>query len=232
MAFDSCKKTQQPLLVSSSLTIVNAINGAGTLVTNFDRNQALSYYKTAATIDSNSYFQFSGYRGKIPLQLVEYADTNKQVVNVDLNINPGSMQTLFLTGTINQPDTVLVKDQPPVYKLTDSLAGIRFANLMVGSGDISIDVLDGNQNIIVKKLAYKGITSFIPFDVKTNVPYTHSYVFEFRDAISGNLLYSYTLSQLNSLLFKNVTVVLTGVLSNGTQSAILINNYLLDLNRP
>lgn len=226
----SCKKTQQPLLTSSSLTIVNVVNNAGALVTNFDSNHRLTYYKTATIIDSNSYFQFSGYSGKIPLQLVQYADTTKQVLNIDLTITPGSMQTLFLTGTADRPDTILVKDQPPVYSLADSLAGIRFANLSPGSGDISINVLDGNQSVIVKKLPYKGVTTYIPFQDKANVPTKHLYVFEFRDAVSGNLLYSYTLGQLNGILLKNVTIALAGTQSNNTLSAMLINNYALDLN--
>lgn len=232
VSFASCKKTQLPHLTSSSLTIVNAINDAGTLVTNFDRNHKLSYYKTAATIDSNGYFEFSGYAGKLPLQLVQYSDTTHQVVNVDLNIQPGSMQTLFLTGTLAKPDTVLVKDNMPRYNLADSLAGIRFANLSPGSGNVSVDLQRSGQGVILKSLPYKGVTNFIPFPVKQNTPASRSYVFEFRDVVSGNLLATYTLNQSISILSKNVTIALTGIVNNGTQTVLLINNYLLDLGQP
>lgn len=230
-AFSSCRKTRQQPVVSSSLTIVNAISGSGTLATNFDRNQKLTYYKTAKTIDSNSYFQFSGYFGKVPLSLVQYADTTREVLAYDVTIDRGSMQTLFLTGTLDKPEPILVKDEPQVYKRSDSLAGVRFVNLLTGSKAVNITLLDDSSTVI-NSLNYKAVTGFMPFAVKKNLSLARSYTFEFKDSLTGKVFAAYTLSQLDSLLLKNVTIALVGQEDQNTASVLLINNYLLDLGTP
>ena len=62
-----------------------------------------------------------------------------------------------------------------------------------------------------------------------------SYVFEFRDAISGNLLASYTLSGVNTnsptvantVLFRNLTIALIGQPVGGkvSQTCIRVNSF-------
>jgi len=85
---------------------------------------------------------------------------------------------------------------------------------------------------VVADLAYKGITGFISFPATSAIS---SYVFEFRDALSGNLLASYTLSGVNTnsptvantVLFRNLTIGLIGQPAGGTvaQTCIRVNSF-------
>jgi len=78
----------------------------------------------------------------------------------------------------------------------------------------------------------KGMTGFMSFPATSTI---RSYVFKFRDAISGNLFASYMLSGVNTnsptaantVLFRNLTIVLIGQPPGGkvAQTCILVNSF-------
>lgn len=252
----SCKKQSIPPIGSvASLNIVNALPTSVALIpvqgttgpkyTNVlpSLPQYGSYqnFTGAQTVSYGSSFLIGPPSGSLQLYLVQRnADTivnhgqvSKFMFNQSLTLNVNKVYSLFIIGKdTTAPDYLFVQDTLPYH--ADSSAGIRFANLSTGSNPISVDIKGQANGSEVASLSYKGITSFKGYPT----PYTiSSYVFEFRDAASGTLLASYTLSGVNNgtgtnttantVRFNNLTLALIGQPSGGViaQKVIQINNY-------
>jgi hypothetical protein len=161
-----------------------------------------------------------------------------------LNFKPGSLYSLFITGTdTTNPDFLFVQDVLPV--IADSSVGIRFVNLSTGSNPISIN-LEGNANgSEVANLPYKGITNFKKY---INNSTTIDYLFVVRDASSGDSLTQFDFLASGSsnngygltdpsnspnnngtlLTFRSVTIAVYGsesINSNNPLSTMLIDDY-------
>ncbi|MFX1708940.1 hypothetical protein PV783_33550 [Chitinophaga sp. CC14] len=215
---------------SASLTMINAVVGNSSLVTNFNGSNPFDYYLAnriyykAFNENNNCYTQFSGSQ---PLALYQYPDTTEKSVplfNLVLDLPLGSIHTLFLTGTVTAPDTLFVKDDLPYQLTTDSSMGIRFVNLSPGSNDISINIKGQTGAPEVARLPYKGSTIFKDYSAGFEVP---DYEFEFRDAASGALLGSYitvgiyhqTTVWAHPWMYKNFTLALVGLPGGAGTSA-------------
>jgi len=238
----ACKK-DKGLNVSkastSSLTVINALIDTGSasiqLLPNFQSNVTINYNAAnayGASIPTGYFIEYSSYSGNVPLSLANYPDTAHIIYNLNLNLPIYSIHSLFLTGTITNPDYLLTTDKLPIHK--DSTTGIRFVNLSTGSSPVSVDIQGDANGSEVASLVYKGITDFKTYAANSSA---NDYTFEFRDAASGTLLANYTMPSFNPVdnngnpsqyLFKNVTIVLFG-LPNGSGSAaqqtMLVNNY-------
>lgn len=133
-----------------------------------------------------------------------------------LTIGNNDNYSLFLTGTSpTSVDNVLIKENYK-YAYSDSVCGVRFINLAPSSNPVSVDIKGQANGSEVASLAYKAYTGFNPHPALGSTP---SYVFEFRDAATGNLLTTYTLA---TPYFHNVTLCLRGLTGNGV---IRTNNY-------
>ncbi|UKT64979.1 hypothetical protein [Pedobacter mucosus] len=227
--FSSCKKEDEQIKESSSLTIVNAISGGGTLVANFNANNKLQYYKTAQQIpaynSATPFFQFQGYTGSFPISIYQFTDTLNSVYSGRINITPGGIHSLFLTGTSAAVDTIFTRDKIPLLVAADSLIGVRFVNASKGSMPLSINL--GNQISIPieASLPYKGVSAFKTYSLKKSVT---GYNFEVREASTSKLIATYTLNSLTTLPNRNFTLVLRGF-PGGTganaQSVFMVKNY-------
>jgi hypothetical protein len=222
-ALFSCVKSNNPP-GTASLTIVNAVAGSNPLYTNFSTTQALEWYFAAAQISFGSSEEFSSFSGH--QQLALYQDTLAQsapLYNLTLNLPIGTIHSLFLTGTTSAPDTMTTVDAPPYHPASDSSMGIRFVNLSPGSAPVSVDIQGEANGSEAPGLPYKSITAFKDYPVTSAVS---AYTFEFRDAASGTLLASYTIS---STPYFNYTIALEGLPGVGpgptAQAAYVINNF-------
>jgi len=228
----ACKKENATPIPSSSLTIVNAMWGSDTLVTNFNPGSKVDSfsYRTAGYIIPDFYREFSGYFGNVRLTLSQIDDTANTVYNGAFNIASGSTHTLFIAGSPAAPDSLFVTDLVPVIK--DTSFGIRFVNLLSGNIAVSVAVTGGST--LSSNLAYKGVTPWqLMPGAAVNAVYP-SYTFEFRNASTSLLLASQTIVPVNpgtvngSIYAQSMTLVLkgnpdsTGI--NGP-STILVNNY-------
>ena len=148
-----------------------------------------------------------------------------------LNFTAGNLYSLFIAGAdTTSPDYLFVQDT--VTQRTDSTAGIRFVNLSAGSNLVSIDIKGQANGGVISALAYKATTGFMSFPATSAIS---SYIFEFRDAVNGNLLASYTLSGVNTqsptvantVLFRNLTICLIGQPAGGAvaQTCIRVNSF-------
>jgi len=232
----ACKKNADlPASAVASLSFVNATIGSAPLATRFnDQTIIFSSLSAANKINYGASNLFSPIAGTNSISFIQATDTTHSLFAGTLNLQTNGVYSLYLTGTTAQPDTLFFQEQLPVYKVTDSVAGIRFVNLSPGSTPVSVNIKGQTNGSEVSSLSYKGRTAFKAYQADHNIA---SYIFEFRNASSGALLATYTLSGVNNstgtntvantVRFHNLTIALIGQPAGGTvaQSAMLIPNY-------
>jgi len=227
----SCSKGSK-LKGVASLTIVNAVaDSEPSLIPNFSGTDPLTWYINGYKLGYGATMLTGSYSGKLKLGIYHYPDTSVHTIplyNLSLDIPVGTVHTLFLSGTINSPDTLFTMDILPYHPPSDSSVGIRFVNLSKGSTPVSVNIAGAAQGSEVSSLPYKGITAF------TNYPATAAvsdYTFEFRDASSGTLIGAYNLNGVNDTFsntrrFRDLTIALLGIRDDpATQKIILIEAY-------
>ena len=226
------KQFSEPVYPVAALNVVNALPTSAPLILvqgsissvigDFSNISALSYGNTFVLTPmkgSEAFYavQQNGDTASVSPQGGDFIFSGK------LSFTAGNLYSLFITGadTAN-PDYLFVQDIPLVH--TDSTLGIRFVNLSTGSNAVNVDIQGQPNGGVVSSLAYKSITAFQNFPATSSIS---SYMFEFRDAASGNLLASYTLGGVHTILFKNMTIALIGQPAGGmvAQTCILENNF-------
>lgn len=239
LSLSACSKTNAPA-GTASLTLINAVVGSKPLVTNFSDQDSITYYYNAMQVLYNVFNplnQVNSYSGIQHIRLYQYPDTGAKaspLYNLTLDLPIGSIHTLFLTGTISQPDSLLTTDILPYHSVADSSLSVRFVNLCPGSAPVSIDLVGQPNGSEVASLSYKGISSFINYPANAA---TTSYTFEFRDKTSGSLLGTYTMTGLdnnsgsnsmnNKWRYRDFTLALVGKpggTGNSAQQILLIIN--------
>jgi hypothetical protein len=232
VAISSCKKDEEVLQAPATLTIVNGIAGITPLVTNFHNDTKLDYYKTAQQIAAYASVRYTGYVGDYNLGLYRLTDTTKVYYQYNLNLEQNSIKSLYLAGTVAEPESFITSEKIPIYKPDENTIGIRFVNLSKGSGLVNV-VLRTPSKILVTNIDYKGVTDFqsvIP-SVPVGTGLANS-IFDFKDAVTGVTIASYTFSYvattLQPYLNRNITVVLRGVRgATGTSApgAFQVDNF-------
>lgn len=237
----SCSKENSPSpSAAASLNVVNALpTSAPLILLQGSITQEIGHFYGIGALSYGTTTVLTPKSGSESLYVLQKdADTSsvtdqggEYMFNSLLKFTAGNLYSLFITGTdTTSPDYLFVQDA--VTQRTDSTAGIRFVNLSAGSNPVSIDIKGQANGGVLPSLAYKSITSFMSFPATSTIS---SYVFEFRDAASGNLLASYTLSGVNTnsptvantVLFRNLTIALIGQPTGGkvAQTCIRVNSF-------
>jgi len=203
----------------SAITVVNAVVNSNPLIADFSGVDSVSaYYSTTQQIGYGSYWEYSIPSNKTPAVVYQISDTNTAFYKNTLVLQASASYSLFLSGPdTTHIDTLLTQDQPPYHSNSDSTDGIRFINLSPGGNPISVNI-EGNPNgSEVSSLAYQSITSFKSYPAILSIT---QYNFEIRDAVSGDLLTTFTYSVVP---FQNVTIVVNGI--SGETGAFIVNNF-------
>ena len=233
----ACKKASvPPTSATAAFNFVNAMIGVSPLVVQFNNRPVI--FSTLATSNKLNYGAanlFSPLNGNVTIAFIQSTDTTHTLFKGTFELQNYNAYSFFLTGNVNQPDTMLVHDQLPYYAPSDSVGGVRFVNLSTGSNPVSVDIKGQPNGSEVQSLSYKAITGFKAYPATSKVS---SYIFEFRDTASGSLLTSYTFSGVNNstgtntttntFRFKNLTLALIGQpggTGTAAQRILLINNY-------
>ena len=225
--FMGCLKIAGPS-GTASVTIVNAVVNSYPLVTNFTPTpngskvqDSFVYYHSALQIGYGSGSEVSSYSGNVSLSLSQISDTTSDLWSGTFNLSVGSVHTFILTGADTlHIDTLFTTDNIPYYPFAgDSVTGVRFLHASPGSS-IMVDIQGQVPMAFNTSLAYKAVSGFQSFPA-TEAYQAAGYVFEFRDATSGNILASYPLSVAP---FKSQTLVFCGSPASG-QEAISVANY-------
>lgn len=231
----SCKKDER-LTGTASLTIVNLMRGAPTIVANFKGTDPIEYYGAPFLyFNTFTYYQnrFNSNSGIQTIGFFNYPDTtdkSKPALMCTLDLPIASINSLFLIGTLNQPDTIFIRDQVPYIPITDSSGGFRFVNALANSGPVSVNIKDAT-GFLASSLSYKAATGFIKLPVKPGIV---DYTFEFRDAGTGTLITSYTTpymdlykpGEVNYYMWRSNTMVLAGDKNQtGSFGPAIVRNY-------
>jgi hypothetical protein len=142
--------------------------------------------------------QFNSYAGDQPIVLYNNNDTTSKsqpVFDLQVNLPVSSISSLFLTGSLADPDSLFTRDHLPYHPSTDSSMGIRFVNLSPGNMKLSVNLAGETHGSEVSGLQYKGITGFTNYPVTEGV---EEYNYEFRDASNGDLITTFTIDVRNS----------------------------------
>jgi hypothetical protein len=210
LGFFSCNKSGVTAIPVSSLEIINAISASPGAQLNANPNAV--YY--------GSYGQFGILAGSSTgIYVFPTGDSLHPYVNTSLAAVSGGIYSLYLTGT-DQQAALLLKDTIPSY--TDSSTGFRFINLSPGSSPLSINIQGNYAGTIAGSLAYKAITSFGTYSANSDVLNNGGYTFEIRNAADSTLL---TTVQVTPPVFKNQTIAIEGLVSDGSINAVVVNNY-------
>jgi hypothetical protein len=234
----------------AAITIVNAIPTTNFIIPILNTFSPVpDYFYNAEQIYYGNFLEYSPPGGHDTIYVVHDNDT----VDISLksatltysgilNLNTGSIYSLFLTGAdTTSPDYLFTIDSLPYHTSVDSTVGIRFVNLSTGSNPISINLEGSPNGSEVGNLAYKGITAFK--DYTCNSTTTNSgYLFVVRDMVTGDSLISFGINGVGSgngiglidpnngkpLIFKNVTIAVYGSenpASSYSLSMMLIDDY-------
>lgn len=217
----ACAKNRINRPGSASLLVFHGVAGGNMMKTVFT-TQTPSLFLTVNNLlygtFSPSSNLYSPIAGTHPLYLFQIPDTlqkSEPLFKINLDLPVGSMQSLFLAGTPAAPEYVLVRDEPLTFMATDSAMGIRFVNLLSDRIHVNINLSQTSPGSEVADLAFTGVTEFKKYAVRRNVA---DYVFEFRNAATGDLIASFTTSGIandgkltpNTWIYKNMAFALVG----------------------
>lgn len=233
----SCSKDPNPEGVAS-LTIINALPGAATLSASFTEPSDKKVFSGMLPIYYGTYSPLNQQSISVKQQLLsiyKLPDTlaqDKPIYQLKVNPAPNEISTLFLMGKLDQPDQLMVIAKPPYYTVADSVMGLRFVNLSLGSGPLRIKISGSGINVTSDNLSYKGITDYIKVSAKSNIGDLEVQVF---NQTSTTPIASYVMSDVgitkmdNKWRFRNYTFALYGLpnASNPTdaQKILLINDF-------
>jgi hypothetical protein len=196
----SCKKQKATKPDFAVLQLYGWIASNGIVVTNYS-GAPLANYSEAARVNSlllslymNKYYITDKVQ---PFAFFAYPDTlpkSAPLLKLDLQLEKHQIYSLFMSGTTASLDTVLVKDNFPVFQPSDSAAAVRFVNLMRGDA-VSINLKGKPYGSVVQSLPYMGVTEFQNFPVRDDID---TYEFEVRDAVTNNLLTTYSCRDVNA----------------------------------
>lgn len=239
IAFNSCKKEEQVIRIISSLKIINAVPDAAPylLADLRNGNNTGLYYSSGAIFryeDAGQDAKISTEKEVLPLVIYLFPDTlptNKPLFDLKLQLPKGSINSLFLLGTVSQPDYKLVTAIPPGHDGLGTTFGLRFANLSYQSKPVSVSVLHNGEEKVLDGLAYKDVSNYKKYDASAN---GDNLTFQFRDQETQRLLASYVLTGLlatenNLWRAKNFTLALKGLPGSvdpvQKQDAFIIPDY-------
>lgn len=194
---NGCSKPEYNPIGVASLTIFKAIGGPD-LRTNFRGTEPIKY-ANSSTLRYGTSSRYSLPAGENKLGLFAMPDTladSEPLYFFNFDLPNASIHTLFLVGTLDRPESILVEENIPIYARTDSMMGVRFINLSVNSPKLTVNLKDEQAGSEIASLSYKEHTAFLPYEVKPTQP---DYIFEFRREDTGELLFTYRTENIGAL---------------------------------
>nr|WP_121270286.1 hypothetical protein [Pedobacter schmidteae] len=230
----SCRK-ELSVEATASLTIVNAIPGSGNLVANLNTNYTVSggyasgiYVKYRTYVPDN---HLTIQAKQQPLLIYKTPAVNAQdkpFYQLTLNPTVGEASTLFLFGTLEHPEKLLVTKMPPYHAAADSLFGLRIINLAAAKTPVRIRISGEGTSLSVSNLTYQAVTDYLTVNANIKVG---DVLIEIFDQISGVLLKTYTLKDVgtttqekNLWRYRNYTLVWG---AEDTNSTLVTDPFLI-----
>ena len=230
--FCACSKTPVPP-GAVSLTIVNTLTTS--LIVNFNEQDSIIYLNRGSSqiIEWNKSLAYSLHSGSQIVNLREVYPAwpgheweNHSLLKLQFTLPAGTIGSLFIAGTVDDPDTLFVKDVPPDIPLADSSMGIRFVNLSGAKTAVRVNLQGQPDGSEADNLPYKGVTNFRKYPANASA---QSYVFEFRDPdgallATSSIINPGTAGPPNPWRYNNFTVVFSEA-PGSSPAAFIVNNH-------
>jgi hypothetical protein len=222
LLFFSCKDEKTRPQAIGTINVINAITDAGPIKVNpTGKTKSWSSLVLQTNYAAGNLYYATADNANFVIAPV--SDTTKTLFNRSFNLK-AKMYTLYLSGTVAAPDTMLreevnypiintaVSSIPPV---ADSVINVRFVNLSIGSPSLKI-VLAAELINEVSNLPYKGISSFKAYPARLT---STNYNFQIKRVDNEALLSTFRLKATSDNRFKNVAIVISGVFGTTTGTA-------------
>ncbi|EHQ24614.1 DUF4397 domain-containing protein [Mucilaginibacter paludis] len=214
--YASCKKEKTSIPLAS-INIINASTDVPALAFNFTAT-SIPWYKNQALIGYGSSAEYGIPSGNVSYNTLSSADTSKTLLHGTFNFKGGGIYSIYFTGTLPTIETVLLEDNIPVNQ--DSTSGVRFINLSPDAGPVTVTLQGGVDNEF-SALNYKQISTFKKYPATKSITNNGGYNYEVKDA-ENNLIATFN---WDPQVFKNNTVVISGLKSQTGIQVFQVNNY-------
>jgi hypothetical protein len=211
----SCKKQTVYEGQPATLSVFNGLDDGILLYGNYSGSQPTTY-KYSQTI-RNGFLATTGYEeSSIHARYFASPDTlskDKPVFDQQLQLEKSTSYSLYLAGGRSSVDYLLVENKFIDYTEGDSLTYLQIVNVS-NDQPVSVNIQGQANGSLIGSLPYKSASQFLTL----NADHMHPvYTFEFRDAATGELLYTAEVPYItgtpdgsNGFLYKNWTFVFKG----------------------
>lgn len=188
----SCKKDNTTPPGVATFLVVNMINNGGPVKADFTGKENV-FATTAFETEyprSNRFVVTASQT--VPVKIVSSLNTDEVLFNRSFMFQPGDIYALFLTGTPDNVDTLLLKQD--IASVADSSMAVQFVNCSPTGLVKIVPVFNDYNGTSTPQspilLNYKEHSEFMSF----SVPYSLvSYTFEYRDPVTDELWGSNTI---------------------------------------
>lgn len=216
----SCKKQESQMIGAVRVNVINAaINVEGVKVRANEGKMSYSMITDQVFYGTNKFYFFQP--GVISINAINSIDTTNVLFNKKLNLKT-SFYSIYIAGKANEIDTIFREEADLPFIKTDilkplskdSVVNIRFVNLSQNSPPLSVNI---KNNVIneVNDLSYKTISSWNRYSAKL---VTTNYLFEIRNAQTGDILFTYSFNATATNRFKCVSLIIKGI--HGVQMGV------------
>lgn len=204
IALSSCEK-EKTYAPPAVVQVFNGLEDGTALFVNLSEGRP-AQYSSALRVENKTYQLRNNliYINAFPqmLQLYSSIDTlpkDAPVISTTLQLNSGGIYSMFMYGTKQAAQYFVVEDAIPPINRIDSTTHIRFVNLSENHV-VAINLKGEPAGSFINKLDFKQIAAFHSLVVnKENLIYE----FECRDAVSNEILATYTINNTFNTLDGN-----------------------------
>ena len=211
----SCKKQTATEGTPVVMYTFNGLDNGVTLAGNYSELHPISYFRAQQIFSRNSSFatfETPAIRARY-FALPDTLAKDMPVFEQNLELGKGLTYSLYMIGDKSAVDHLLVEDKLKGYNPNDSVTYMRVVNIS-NDQPISVNIKNDPNGNLINSLPYKGASDFL--EIKAD--WTHpEYELEFRDAITGELLFTHIVMEVsgpnlpvNRYLNKNWTLVFVG----------------------
>lgn len=211
----ACKKDDKVLISVTTINVVNAAIDVASVKVNTSENP-VAYSKTTDVVNFGANRFYYAARGLNTINAVATADTTKMLFNKKTDLGIG-FYTLYLAGQAPNVDTLFrrednfpfIKTDVTVPAIENHVTSVRFVNLSPNSPALKINIKNSVINEI-ENFTYKSIGNWKGYG--NSAAGTTNYIFKVRNAATNAILLTYTFGATTTNRFKNVALVIKGLI--------------------
>lgn len=212
-----------------TFSVFNGLNDGVVLYGNYSGTQPFTY-KYSQIIVSRQMSRVSFETPHVWARYFASPDTlvkDQPVFDKQFDVANGKSYTLYLLGEKTQTDHLFVENKFSPYKTGDSLTYLQVVNLS-NDQPISVNIQGEANGSLIKSLPYKQVSPILALAADQS---RATYVFEFRDAASSDLLWTEEVTEINGantnfnrFLYKNWAMIFSGKRNASDNNALKITS--------